>query len=102
MNEMKKYAFILMGPSYQPDLHQHCFKTPGRESHIFTVQNFQQAKELVVQLADQGFGAAEVCGAFGKEKADILYQLTDKKLPISYVVTPTEQRPQVDLFFSGK
>ena len=43
------------------------------------------------ELADEGFGALEVCGAFGENLAREMYQAADRRLTVSYVVCPKDQ-----------
>ena len=69
---MKKFAFILMGAGYDPEKHQCCFEKENSENHIFTVRDFEEAKAKVVELFRAGYGAIELCGAYGKEKAEHL------------------------------
>ena len=93
---MKKFAFILMGQHYDPSLHQAHFQTENQISSIFTVQDFEQAKEKVQKLWEEGYGAIEICGAFGKEKAEELTELTKHQVAIGYVV----HNPELDELFA--
>lgn len=92
---MKKFAFILMGPSYDPAQHQCCFNKENSETHIYTVRNFDEAKEKVAALYRDGYGAIELCGAFGKERAAELTELTNHEVAIGYVV----HEPELDELF---
>lgn len=92
---MKKFAFLLMGEGYDPEKHQCCFCKENSETHIYTVRNFDEAKERVLSLYRDGFGAIELCGAFGKEKADLLAELTNFEVAIGYVV----HNPELDELF---
>lgn len=99
---MKKFAFILMGPAYDPEKHQCCFHkedSKASETHIYTVRNFEEAKEKVVNLQKEGYGAIELCGAFGKEKAAELAELTNHQVAIGYVVHEPELDPLFVEFF---
>ena len=87
----KKYAFLLMGNSFDPQRDQACFHADGVDSYIITVRSPQEAVEKAKELADQGFGALEVCGAFGEKLAWEMYQAAGKRLTVSYVVCPKEQ-----------
>lgn len=92
---MKKFAFILMGPSYDPEKHQCCFQKEGSETHIYTVRNFEEAKDKVKNLYNDGYGAIELCGAFGKERAAELTELTNHEVAIGYIV----HEPELDDLF---
>ncbi len=98
---MKKYAFFLMGPDYTPAKHTATFETPGLQSHIFTVNNLDDAKTLAKQCLSEGFGAIELCGAFGADAAEDIIKLTNGKLAVGYVVHRPEQDPLFDAFFGG-
>ena len=92
---MKKFAFILMGAGYDPEKHQCCFEKENSETHIFTVRDFEEAKAKAVELYRSGYGAIELCGAFGKEKAELLAELTNFEVAIGYVV----HEPAMDELF---
>lgn len=96
----KKFAFVLMGEDYSPEEHRACFETENMMTYIYTVQNFEQAKERVVCLQKQGFGAVELCGAFGREHAIELIELTGHQMVIGYVVDEPEQQELVKNFFA--
>ena len=52
------------------------------------------------ELAQAGFGAIEVCGAFGKELAQKMYEATGKTVSVGYVVCPPEQKELSDRFWA--
>lgn len=93
---MKKFAFICMGKNYSKE-HYAKFDTGVSITYICTVNSFEEAREKVLELEKDGVGAIELCGAFGKEKADELIKLTNNKIAIGYVVHNPEQD---DLFFN--
>lgn len=92
----KKFAFLVMGAHYSPEQHQARFETEHQTTCIFSVQNFEQARAKIVELEQEGFGAVELCGAFGEEKAKELIELTHGKIAIGYVV----HLPQQDELFA--
>lgn len=94
---MKKFAFILMGPAYNPEKHQCCFQKENSETHIYTVRNFDEAREKVIALYKDGYGAIELCGAFGKERAEEFTELTNHEVAIGYVV----HEPELDDLFKN-
>ena len=71
-----------------------------KEGHILTVKNPEEAIELAKRLKEEGFGAIEVCGAFGAELAKKMYEATDKTVPVGYVFTPEDELPQAVKFWS--
>ncbi len=93
---MKKFAFILMGKNYSEE-HNAKFETKNSTTYIYTVNSFEEARKKVLELEKEGVGAIELCGAFGKEKADELIKLTNNKIAVGYVVHNPEQD---DLFFN--
>lgn len=95
----KKFASILMGSGYKAG-HLAVFETEGCDTYIYTVRDFEAAKELVKRLCAEGFGAIELCGAFGEEKARELITLTEGKLAIGFSVHFPEQDELFDRFFA--
>ena len=53
-----------------------------------------------VELADAGFGAIEVCGAFGEELARKMYDAAGRRLTVCYVVCPPDQLEATLRFWS--
>lgn len=99
---MKHFAYILMGPIYNPTENR-CEFTAGNTRHsIYTVRDFSEAQSLVKTLVEQEVGAIEVCGAFGRDRALALIELTQGKVPISYVAGEPEQDDLRTAFFRGK
>lgn len=94
---MKKFALLLMGPQYDPQVHRAAFETEGLMSCLYTVRNFEEAKEKILELQRDGVGAVEVCGAFGPERAEILTQLTQNQVAIGYVT----HDPKLDNLFES-
>lgn len=97
---MKKFAFILMGSSLNSQEHRVSFKTMGGQSDIFGVRDYDEACALIAQLAADGYGAIELCGAFGEERTRELIELTDGKVAIGYVTHFSEQDGLFAEFFS--
>ena len=72
----------------------------GVDSYIITVRSPEEAVKKARELADEGFGALEVCGAFGENLAREMYQAADRRLTVSYVVCPKDQE-EASLQFWG-
>ena len=98
----KKFAMMIMNPGYDPERDRLRLDTPDTETHIITVQNAGQALETAARLADQGFGAIEVCGAFGEKLAQEMYEAAGCRVPVGYVTTPPGQLPQALAFWGEK
>ena len=99
MKTPKKFAMMLMGNEYNTKKDYVVMQTESTETHIFTVNTPEQAVELAGQLAQQGFGAIEVCGAFGKELAERMFH-AGERVSVGYVVCPQEQKELSDRFWS--
>lgn len=97
---MKKFAFILMGAGYKKE-DSAIFQRDDYVTYICTVTSFEKAKEKVLELKEIGVGAIELCGAFGKEKADQLIKLTNNEIAIGYVVHNKEQDKLFKSFFEN-
>ena len=98
---MRKYAFLFMG-GYEPEQAARLRETAGTTTDVFTVQDFNEAKEKVAGLYREGYGALELCGAFGKENAAELARLTDHKMAIGYCVHDPDMDELFDRFFQSK
>lgn len=97
---MKKWAMIIMGDAFDENKDRAVFCTPGMETHVLTVKNPEEAAALARRLSEEGFGAIEVCGAFGEELARSMYEASGKKLSVGYVVTPDDQKAINEAFWS--
>lgn len=95
----KKYAFLLLGGDYIPDVHQAWFETENGVTYICTARNFDEAREKVQELADMGVGAIELCGAFGAGLAREYMEQTGGKIAIGYVVHDSDQDALFERFF---
>lgn len=93
----KKFAFLLMGPDFCPARHNDLFETETMVTRICTVRDFAEARAVAGQLQAEGFGAIELCGAFGSEKAAELAELTGNKVAIGYVT----HDPALDALFAA-
>ena len=92
---VKKWAMEIMNAGYDPekDMEQ-------VETHILTVRNPDEAVALAKRLGEEGFGAIEVCGAFGEELAKKMYEAAGCKVPVGYVTTPQDQFEKALAFWS--
>lgn len=100
MKSKKKFAVMLMGSDYQQKKDYAVLETEGTETHIIAVNTPQQALETVKTLADDGFGAVEVCGAFGEALARQMYEAAGKRLSVGFVICPSDQKEMSDRFWS--
>lgn len=97
----KKFAMMIMNPLFDPEQDTARLDHAGAENHILTVRTPEEAVEKARTLADEGFGAIEVCGAFGEALARRMYDAADHRLTVSYVVTPPDQLKDVLGFWHG-
>ena len=98
---MKKYAMLLMGEHYDPQRDRCCFPTADTETHILTVRNPEEAVAKAAELADAGFGAIEVCGAFGADLARRMYEAAGGRVPVGYVICPADQQEANGRFWAS-
>ena len=73
---MKKWAMVIMNAGYDPEKDMARLDLEQVETHILTVRNPEEAVALAKRLGEEGFGAIEVCGAFGEELAKKMYEAT--------------------------
>ena len=96
----KKYAMMLMNELHNPESDHARLDTSATETHILTVRDPEEAVAKAVELADAGFGAIEVCGAFGEELARKMYDAAGRRLTVCYVVCPPDQLEATLRFWS--
>ena len=96
---MKTFAYILMDTHTNPAIHKTEFNTKFVNISICTVRNFEEAKEKIVNLWQEGYGAIELCGAFGRSRAQELISLTNNEIAIGYVTNEPEQNELVAKFW---
>ena len=96
----KKFAFLLMGKEFDTAKDIAVFETEHMISYIFTVTSFEEALKRAVSCAEDGVGAIEVCGAFGKEWADKIIAATGNRVAVGYVVHNPEQDALFERFFA--
>ncbi len=96
---MKKFAIMLLNPQFEPEKHTACFKTENVKNYVITVRNEQEAIEKAAELAKANFGVLEVCGAFGEELVQKMYEAAGGRLCIGYVVYPPEQLKAVEKYW---
>lgn len=96
---MKTYAFVLLG-DYDSTKNRMEIKNDHMSTLLCMVRTFEEAKQCVQELYEQGVGAIELCGAFGKEKAAVLAELTHHEVAIGYVVHDKEMDSLFAAFFN--
>ena len=97
----KKFAFLLMGKAFNPAKDTAVFETEHMITHIYTVTSFEDALARAVACAEDGVGAIELCGAFGKEWADKIIAATGGTVAVGYVINNPEQDSLFQQFFAG-
>lgn len=95
----KKCTFILMGQEYDINKDKAVFETNNQITYIYTVNNIEETFDLAVKLKEDGVGAIELCGAFGKDNAEKIIRLCDNKVAIGYVTHNKEQDFLFNKFF---
>ena len=96
---MKKFAYILMSASLNPSTHTAEFKAGSGKIRIYAVRNANEAREKIASLWREGFGAIELCGAFGRDLARELISLTNNEVAIGYSIHEPEQDELFARFF---
>lgn len=96
----KKWAIVIMNQGYDPEKDSAQLNLEQLETHILTVRNPVEAVALAKRLAGEGFGAIEVCGAFGKDLAIEMYEATGCTVPVGYVTIPQDQLEKAITFWN--
>lgn len=98
---MKKFAHIIWGAGYDTE-RDHCtFQNKNQITSIFTVNSFDEALNKIQTLLAEGYGAFELCGAFGEENAAKLREAIQGQAPIGYVYYQPEDQKKATAFFRG-
>jgi hypothetical protein len=97
----KKFAYFLLGSSFSPEEHTAVFETGGGLTYIFTVRDFDEARQRAARCLEEGFGIIELCGAFGEKLARELIEVTEGRIGIGFVKNLPEQRELFANFFSS-
>lgn len=97
----KKFAFLLMGGDHDPMTDRCSFPGERMETIVRTARTYEEAKTVVLELKEEGVGAIELCGAFGKEKAKELTELTGGEIAIGYIVHEPELDSKFAEFFGN-
>ena len=100
MMAVKKWAMVIMNAGYDPEKDMARLDLEQVETHILTVRTPDEAVALAKRLGEEGFGAIEVCGAFGEELAKKMYEAAGCKVPVGYVTTPQDQFEKALAFWS--
>ena len=98
----RKLAFMFMGPKYDPEKHWVKFELETHDTYVFTARNFDEALDRAKRMAEDGFGALEVCSAFSKEQVRALIDATENKMVIGFVEHLPEQDDLFNTFFRKK
>ena len=96
---MKKFAYILMDTHNDPAIHKAEFNTKFVNISVCTVRNFEEAKKKTINLWQEGYGAIELCGALGRNRALELISLTKSEVAIGYVTNESEQNELIARFW---
>ena len=51
----KKFAFILMGAHYTPEVHKAVFETESQLTYICTIKNFSEMEEKIKELGENSY-----------------------------------------------
>ena len=90
-----------MGAHYTPEEHKAVFETESQLTYICTIKNFSEMEEKIKYLMEEGVGAIELCGAFGKEKADEVVKVTGNRVAVGYIIHDPSLDPLFKKFFGN-
>jgi hypothetical protein len=81
-----KAAFMFVVPDADPSKHKAIVSTPKvLDLLVIGVKDYQQATQVAKDLADQGYKAIELCGAFGNLGVAKVAQAVGDKLSVGVV-----------------
>ena len=87
-----KYAFMIMGP-YDSERDDVSF--PDGLTRMIGVPDIVSAERIAAELAEDGYSAIELCGAFGEDGARRIIEATGHRLAVGYVT----HFPEDDVIF---
>lgn len=76
-------------------------KPKTASTSIRTVRDYPEAQAVIRTLFENGYGAIELCGAFGEEKAQELIRMTQGRVAIGFVTHFPEQDALFAAFFGN-
>ena len=77
-----KYAFLIMG-DYRREEDDVCF--PSSTTRMIGVPDIETAERTAKELLAAGYGAIELCGAFGEDGARRIIAATGHRIAVGYV-----------------
>lgn len=83
-----KFAFLIMG---EFDCQKDRAEIHGGAAQIVGVSSLEEAARQAKRLCQEGVGCIELCGAFGKEGAAKIIEVTGNQIPVGYVTHLPEQ-----------
>ena len=102
ISEMKKDGILVTAPEKSTGKEKALVLTPEGERYseklLYSLSRMEE--RAAKRLGEEGFGAIEVCGAFGEELAKKMYEATGCKVPVGYVTTPQDQFEKALAFWS--
>ena len=98
---MKKFAYMALGSRVGSERKTVEFDG-GSKIEICRVRDLNYAREMLLQLMNDDFGAIELCGAFNREFILEMIELTQNKVCLGYSVHEPVQDELFERFFSNK
>jgi len=86
-----KYAFIMNSGTLSPENYSALYEDQGNLYFFTAVHGMDMARELVKQLADDGYELIDLCGDFDAEKAEELEKVSGGRIKASYAKYTEEE-----------
>lgn len=81
------FAFIVMSPDHDSNIHNAVMESPMCKSIMIGVKDLDDACVQAKKLVDAGtIKKIELCGAFGKEGAQVVRDAVGDSVIVSYIV----------------
>lgn len=97
---LSKFAMIIKGPGYAPEIHRACLASTCFSTAIVGVSSFEQALLAAQQLAQDGVQLIELCGGFSPEEAETLKAALTPRIPVGVVRYTDEEQAQLAALFA--
>lgn len=80
-----KAAFMFIAPEANHSKHKTVVDTPNVALTVVGVDNYQEAEQVAIELAEEGITAIELCAAFGIEGTAIVNKAVKGKAVVGAV-----------------
>lgn len=86
-----KYAFIMNSGTLNPENYSAVYEDAGNQYFFTGVHGMKMTRELVKQLAEDGYELIDLCGDFNEEKTEDIRKVSEEKVKVNYAKYTEEE-----------